>query len=359
MKLLPKTGPVNMLPVLFLLACAAVLGQEDDHGGQTTPLFSSHDPLEVTIEAPIETLMTERPDEEYLDGLFSFTGNDGQTQSIDLKIRTRGNFRRMEESCDFTPIRLNFKKKQVEDTVFAGQDKLKLVTHCRSNAPYFEQLLLREYLAYRLLNVLTENSFNVRLLHITYIDTDAAKQLTKYGFVIEDKDDVAARLGMTIVNSGDITHDQLNPRQATLVNLYQYMIGNTDFSMVKGEPGEECCHNSELMSATGDAPFTPLPYDFDFAGIVNAPYAQANPNFNLHSVRQRLYRGSCRTNDLLPETIQYFIDNRASLYAIVDEITMLSSRSRKDVPTYLNAFFRDVANPKFVDDRLIGKCNDI
>jgi len=339
------------------LFCALLIAGRAGAQG-LAPLFADSAPLEVNIEAPLTTLMTLRPDEEYLEGTFSYSDAAGTVQEFDLKIRTRGNFRRMETTCDFAPIRLNFKKKQVRDTGFDGQDKLKLVTHCRSKVPYNEQLVLREYLAYRIFQVLTDKSFGVRLLRINYIDTEGSDPMTKYGFVIEDNDDVAKRVDMKSLNNGDLTHAELDPQQENLVNIFQYMIGNTDYSLIKGVPGEECCHNSELLSATGEAPFTPLPYDFDFAGLVNASYAQVNPQFKLRTVRQRLYRGVCPNNEHVAATVQYFLDNKEAIYAIIDEMNMLSRRSRGDVTKYLDGFFKNISNPKSVNSQFIGRCNE-
>lgn len=342
-----------------LLAFSSVANAQpavsDDNPG-FAPLFADHSTLSVTIEAPLTTLRTERPEEEYLDGTFSFADIDGTAHTLDLKIRSRGNFRLQEDTCDFPPIRLNFRKKQVEDTLFDGQDKLKLVTHCRNGTVYFEQLLLREYLAYRFLQVLTDKSFSVRLLQINYVDTEGAKPITKVGFVIEDNDDVAERLGMKSIESGDISRDDLDSSQANLVSVFQFLIGNTDFSLIKVAPGRDCCHNSELMSATGDAPFTPVPYDFDFSGMVNAPYASSNPRFKLRNIRQRLYRGACKNNDLLPATLQLFIEKKSAIYGILDETDLFKSRSQRDVRTYLDSFYDSISQPKLVDSRLIGKC---
>ncbi len=136
------------------------------------PLFAEDTVLEVTIEAPMGALMDVRPDKAYLDGSFTFTEADGTERKLGLKLRTRGNYRRAKEHCDFAPIRLNFSKSQVKGTLFAGQDKLKLVTHCQNNEPKYEQLVLREYLAYRMLHELTPKSFAVRLMRITYINIE-------------------------------------------------------------------------------------------------------------------------------------------------------------------------------------------
>ena len=359
MKILPKISLPGLLIAALLVASPLADARQDEVVAlpALAPLFADQTPLAVKIEAPLTTLMTERPDEDYLDGTFTYINGDGTEQLFDLKIRTRGNFRRQDKICDFTPIRLNFRKKQVKDTLLDGQDKLKLVTHCKSGVTYNEQLLLREYMAYRFFQVMTDVSFSVRLLQITYVDTEGADPMTKYGFVLEDNDAVAERLGMESIKSPDITHDDLDPAHDNLVNVFQYMIGNTDFSLINGEPGEECCHNAELLSASVGPPFTPLPYDFDFAGMVNASYAVSNPQFKLKSVRQRLYRGRCNNNNLLPATLQQFLDKREVFYAIIDELDMLGSRSRKDVTAYLDSFFKHISNQRGIQARFIERCS--
>jgi hypothetical protein len=359
-KPLVKNSRIGMLlAALFIVPLSAEALPDDPGVSQAVaPLFASHSVLPVTIEAPLTTLMRDRPLEEYLDGTFSFTEDDGTQRTIDLKIRTRGKYRRQKKNCNFAPIRLNFRKKQVVDTEFAGQDKLKLVTHCQNSRPPYEQLVLREFLAYRLLNVMTNNSFGVRLLQINYVDTEGANPMTKLGFVIEDDDDVAERNGMYSIKSGDISSDDIDRMEQNFVNVFQYLIGNTEFSLVRAEPDEYCCHNIDLMSATKGAPFTSLPYDFDFAGIVDAPYAEPNPRFKIEDVRHRLFRGLCENNDLLPYTFQQFLNKKDEVYGVVDELELLSPRSKRNVIRYLNAFYDDISQSKSVSAKFIKKCND-
>ena len=348
-----------LIAALFPGLLSADTQQDAPEPGRTVaPLFASQVPLQVTIEAPLTTLMKDRPVKEYLDGTLSLTGDDGAQQTLDLKIRTRGKYRRKKEHCDFAPIRLNFRKKQVVGTVFAGQDKLKLVTHCRNYKMAYEQLVLREFLAYRFLNVLTDKSFQVRLLQINYVDTEGSKPMTKIGFVIEDDEDVAARNDMYFIKTGHLSIDDLDRMQQNLVNVFQYFIGNTEFSQFRGEPDEYCCHNIDLMSATKRAPFTPLAYDFDFSGLVNAPYAAPNPRFKHESVRHRLYLGLCKNNELLPGTFQQFLDKKDEIFGIISELELLSSTSRRNVTGYLNDFYKYIAKPKSVQERFIDKCED-
>lgn len=320
------------------------------------PLFADHEALAVTIEAPLTTIIKERPDEEYLDGKLSFRDGDGREHTFDLKLRTRGNFRRREMICKFPPLRLNFRKKQVEGTLFDGQDKLKLVTHCQQNKPTYEQIMLREYLAYRIFALLTHKSFSVRLLHINYVDTEGHNSRVKFGFVLEDDEHVAQRNGMKSMKTGNVTHADLDRSDENLVNVFMYMIGNTDFSLVQGPPDDDCCHNSMLLSATDGRPYTPLPYDFDFSGLVNAPYAAPNPRFRLRSVRSRLYRGQCANNDMLPVTFRRFLDRKDEIFALFDEIVMFSSSTRRVTKRYLNSFYYVITEPEIIRLEFLEQC---
>ncbi len=340
---------------LFLL-CGATASAQYAEGLETDqPLFATHDVLTARIEAPLSTLTKKRSDEEYLDGMFYFVDTNGEEQALDLKIRTRGKFRLQKSTCRFPPIRLNFKKGQVKETEFAGQDKLKLVSHCQSRSSY-EQLVLREYLAYRLYQVLTDQGFGARLLRISYVDTEKDKEpLVRYGFIIEDEDNMGQRLGLSRAMIRRIKVAELDPKQANLVAVYLYMIGNTDYSLILGPPDDECCHNAMLYSA-GSAPYTPIPYDFDFSGIVDAPYAEPSPQLKIRNVKTRLYRGRCVNNGLLDGTLAYFLEKEAELYSLINELEGLDDKNRKEVTKYMDGFFKDIKDPKIIERKFIKKC---
>ncbi len=340
---------------LFLVLSQLVVAQTAADEVELRPLFQSHDILNVRIEAPMTTLMKKRPDEEYLDGTFSFTDSAGMEYKLDLKLQTRGRYRRNKSTCTFSPIRLNFRKKQVAGTEFAGQDKLKLVTHCKPSKN-FEQLLLREYLTYRTLQTLTNKSFGARLMQITYVNTEKdGDSITKYGFVIEDEDDIGERLGLTAYKQRKITSVELDVRQANLVSVYEYLIGNTDYSLILGPLDSSCCHNAVLFS-NGAAPYTPIPYDFDFSGFVDAPYATPNPRFKLRSVKNRLYRGRCMNNELLDDTFAYYLEKEPEIRMLVAELEGLNKGNRKEVDKYLDGFFKDIVDPKKKERNFIKKC---
>ncbi|MCG8371859.1 MAG: hypothetical protein MJA32_15290 [Proteobacteria bacterium] len=321
------------------------------------PLFADHAVLEATIRAPLTTLMDVRPDEDYLDGTFAYKKADGTRKELAVRLRTRGNYRRDEEHCDFAPIRLNFKTRKVAASLFEGQDKLKLVTHCRTNDRRFEQLVAREYIVYRLLQELTSVSYAVRLFDVTYVDTESGEELNRLAFVIEDDEAVAKRNGLQAVKVERVAPEQLDRRRQNLIHVFEYMIGNTEYSFVNPEPDKDCCHNMDMLSSTGEPPYLPLPFDYDFSGMVNAPYAQPNPRYPIRTVTLRYYKGVCANNDILPDTLALFLSRRGDMERVVGEAGFLSVRSRRSLRQYLNAFFGKISRPARVRRDLIERCN--
>lgn len=339
---------------LFLVICGMSSAHADGEHG-VRPLFASHETMTVTIAAPFRALMRDRDEEEYYAGTFSYRTASEAERTLDLKLRTRGRYRRQKDVCDFAPIRLNFQKKEVAGTVFEGQDKLKLVTHCSNWKRLYEQLVLKEYLSYRLLQLLTDRAFGVRLMQITYVDTDTERTRTKYGFVIEDKDHLAERLGIEYLSAPQIAPDELNRAEASLVSLFQYMIGNTDFSMIRGARNDDCCHNIVLFrGATGAV--TPVPYDFDFAGIVDAPYAAPNPKYRLDKVTDRLYLGLCSNNDLLDDTIARFREREGEVRQLIESIEGMSGNSRRATTRFIGEFYKDINDARTVERELVRGC---
>jgi hypothetical protein len=302
--------------------------------------------------------MYERSEDIELGGIFTYTQPEGPQQQLDVKVRIRGNLRARKDICDFAPLRLNFKKKQVRGTEFQGQDKVKLVTHCDNIGKKPEQLVLKEYLAYQFLAALTENSFRTRLLRVTYVDgAGKRRSRTKYAFLIEHKDDLAERLGARLAKVEAIQFDELDHIQTNLVTVFSYFIGNTDFSGVRGPNEGFCCHNVLLLQQTSGLKM-PIPYDFDFSGMVNAPYAEPNPKFHITSVKTRLYRGLCRNNDLLHGTFDLFHNNRDNIYALIAGLEGLTNSSRKKLTGYVDNFYEELANEAQVNRKFLTRCSE-
>lgn len=326
------------------------------HALPADPLFQAHETLDIVIRAPFRLITKERSDEEEQTGQIEFAAPDGSRTTAEIKIRARGNFRRDVRVCAFPPLRINFQTNEMQGTVFENQDKLKLVTHCRPRDKQYKQGVLREYLAYRIFNLMTEQSFRVRLLKIQYEYTDASRPGEEaWGFFIEDDDRLGERIGMprfktdkTPLRSLDLAHLQLN-------SVFQFLIANTDFSPISSLEPDDCCHNHKLFGVEGE-PLYSIPYDFDMSGFVNAAYATPNSRFGLRSVQQRLYRGRCLNNPQVPNTIQAFQDQRAAIFALIESQQELDKRTRRALERFTQDFYKLIDNPKQVQRRLVDEC---
>ena len=337
--------------ILITGALAAVLcvgaanAAEPNAGSIADPLFSTDSVLSVTLDAPLRDMAKDRSDEpEYRSGTFSFAGADGVVQQVDIQVRPRGKSRRDRAVCSFPPLRLNFKPKQLEGTVFENQNILKLVTHCKSSER-FQNYVLKEYLTYRMFNLLSDTSFRVRLLKVTYTDSvKSAKPYERFGFVIEHKKRLAARLGTEAVEPVSISSAELEPHQASLAELFQFLISNTDYSFIAAPPGDTCCHNSILLKGPQDS-FLPVPYDFDRTGMVNPPNALPDEGLGQRNVRERLYRGFCRPPQYLDEAVAQSVAKRAQFEALFTEQADLSDSERRKALKYLDIYYRMIDDP--------------
>ncbi len=348
---MPLTRWTLITAVLFLLT-SGVSAKEPK---AADPLFESDEILDVRIVAPIASIISGRSDEIELPGTLHYTSEAGETVDLDIQMRVRGRFRLKKEVCKFPPIRLNVLKSQAKGTLFHKQDKLKLVTHCQTSSEY-EQVMLREYTAYRILNVVTEASFKVRLLRITYVDSDGKRRDdVRYGFLIEHRDRLAKRLGKSVLEIPGTHPRTLNMEYASTIALYHYLIGNTDFSSVKGTKKDMCCHNHILFGDENEKIWS-VPYDFDQSGLVDAPHAGANPRFRLRSVRDRLYRGRCMYNDQMESAIAKYNDKRDEVYAVLNEVEVARKSSNKSMVNFVNRFYKTVNSAKRVNSELIKKC---
>ena len=344
----------KLLTVVALMLATHVAYALDP--GEPDPLFQDDSVIEIAITAPMDTLLGERPNDDYLRGTLSYTDAGGHVFNFDVGVSTRGNFRRQARVCPFPPLRINFKKSQVQDTLFHKQNKLKLVAHCKDNSDRYQQNIIKEYLAYRFLNTLTDISYRVRLARVTYKDSEQKDEdRVRYAFFIEHKKRLAKRLGLPEISTSRIKVADLQGPYSDLTSLFQFMIGNTDFSPIAGPKGEDCCHNSTLFGNDG-GPVYSVPYDFDMSGLVDAPYAEPNAKFRIKRVTQRLYRGRCAYLDNLEVSLQLVQDNRETIYGLIDRQAQLEDSTRRKVRKYIDGFYDVVDNPKRVQREISSQC---
>jgi hypothetical protein len=318
------------------------------------PLFASSDAIHITVAGPMSTLARNRA-EMPRPGSLTVAGTN---QQLPVTLSTRGITRRAADVCQFPPLKVRFTSPPPLDSVFAGQKSLKLVAYCR-NAESFQQYVLLEYAAYRMFNALSPASFRVRLARIDFVNDDGRPFITRYGFFIEDLEDVARRNTMREAKLPElIPITSLSPRHAALYAMFQDMIANHDWSMRAGPKGEECCHNAKMIApAQGVAAGAiPIPYDFDFSGLVNAPYATPPDELHLSSVRQRQYRGYCIHNGEAYAVAAQMRAARPQMLAALASTPGLEPTTIERATAYLNGFFDQIQSNDTVRSKVLKTC---
>ncbi|MDX1494145.1 MAG: FAD:protein FMN transferase [Longimicrobiales bacterium] len=339
---------------LTVLTCLSLsMAGAREASAQATPLFASHDPLAVTLTADFTALRGDRDESPDRPGTLIVADEDGRTREIPVEVRTRGAFRLDPSNCSFPPLRLDVDGDAAFGTPFEGQDDLKLVSSCRPGRASYEELVVKEYLAYRSVGVVTDASFRVRLLEATFVDTGGDREDTRVAFLVEEDEALARRLGAVVF---DLEEGRNLPAQAfdpvsRMTNaIAQYMLANPDWSDVAG-------HNVEILDRGGVA--LAIPYDFDFSGVVDAPYATAPPEYQLASVRERYYRGWCENPVVTSQVMDRFRAAREGILQLWRSEEMLSAETRARSVSFLEDFFEAIEDVERAQRRFLRDCRPL
>jgi hypothetical protein len=303
-------------------------------------LFEDDRLIEITLRFDLSTYFRTKPKDNYLNANITFHLNKTDSVSRDIKLKTRGVFRN--SYCMFAPIELNFKKVNFGYSDLNRISKLKLVPQCGPGKDK-EDYVLREYLAYKLFNVLTDTSFRVRLLKVTYIDSEKKKKpVTQYGIFIEPAEILAARTNCIIIKARTLNQKSIVPKIMDRIAIFNYMIGNYDWSV----PGQ---HNiqvfkSLIMDPTGLG--IAIPHDFDWTGLVNATYAVPAENVGTENVRQRLFFGVCRRKEVYLQELNVFAEKKQEFYKVINEFQYVNQRDKRDMTDYLDGFFDQITGKR-------------
>jgi hypothetical protein len=306
------------------------------------PFFRDRSPLALTLLTDLRALTRDRSgDPRWQPATIHLTSGD----TIQGRVRTRGIFRR--RRCDLPPLKLDVPRGKANATPLAGLDKPKLVVHC-GNGIRWEQYVVQEYLLYRVYELLTPISQRARLVRITYVDPQkTADSSTHYAIVLEEDEDVAKRMEMRVIEVTGATPDDLDPYQSALVGVFQYLIGNTDWSATG-------LHNIVLLQNLADS--YPMAYDFDFAGAIETTYATVDSRLGLRSVRERLYRGFCTREDRWAEVFAHVRAQKEAIWALYREEPALDPKIRERTLAYFEDFFRILENPREAERQIVRQC---
>lgn len=319
------------------------------------PLFAGQETLHISLEGPFTRINRERNREQDYAGLLRYTNREGVEVSLDAHFEVRGNWRLRRENCRNAPLWVDLRRSQVVATLFANQNRLKLVLPCGRQARYTDYLH-KERQAYELFGLLSDYALGVRALQIEFLDSESGGQDSQVGFFIEHHRRLGERLGLVEEEANQVELASLDPQQRTLVALFMYLLGNTDFSLIQGPEGEECCHNSKLLRSAGGSLF-PVPYDFDASGYVEASYApEPNPRFRIRNNRQRHYRGFCVDETSFTQVVERYQGARPHIMDLIENDPDVTPRSSRRSLRYVQDFFTLLDNPQRLRREIVEAC---
>ncbi len=351
-------------PLLFYILVINVLcisGVSAD--SPASRLFDSHSVLKLSIPVNFKALCRPRetPDCDYTPTQLEIEDENGATQSIPIEIRIRGGWRALSKNCDIPLLFIRFSEQHTAGTPFEGESLLPLTTHCgkfhgldnpiaaRRHGSY-EEVLLREYLGYRLYSLITDASLKVRLVQINYENPEKpGRVISSYAFFTEHFNSLAARKKADLLPRFSFDHETLDTHSADILALFQFMIGNTDWSIVRQR-------NTILIQSPGGKQ-VPVPYDLDMSGLVNAHYAGPAPGLPIDNVRDRYYLGFCHPDIDWTSLFLEYRHKQEALLALPGEIPELGKTEQKSAVRYLEKFFSILNSAEQADKKIIGACH--
>lgn len=321
--------------LVFLFLASAICHNLSAQKHDRKKFFEDESIVEATLEMDLKDLLAKKAKQRYLPGTMSLKFKDGTTVNEKITATVRGNFRR--ETCYMPGLTVNFKADT--NSSMSKFKTMKISNGCSAgDAP--GQLVIKEYLAYKIYNLLTDMSLKVRMMNISFKDVSGKrKPYTQYAFMIEDVDDMAKRNDMAEVEDTKYNTEQTNRDQMTLVTLFEYLIGNTDWSV-------PAYHNVKLIGPKDNKNVRPyvVAYDFDICGFVDPPYATIDEQLQekITTVRERLNRGFPRTMEELKIAVKLFNERKDKIIGLIKNNEYLSPREKSNTIDYVEDFYKTI-----------------
>lgn len=345
MKRIQKVGIIGLI---LLFSTLAIVAEAQTNLNSIFDEISYKERVNVSLEFDVNALTSDIRNVDKHPAVFRFKDKNGKLQTWNVKLNLRGKYRRMYCSS-MPPIKINFSKKDLAAANLAKFDDMKLVTYCVEDKAIAKELILKEYLAYKIYNEITPESFRVQLLKISYIDTRTGKKQKQTAILIEDtaqlKDRLQANKHPTKLS---IPKEEFDQNQVKTAAIFQYMVGNADWDLNSSK-------NVKMLEKKGKA--MAIPYDFDFSGFVNAPYAVPKSNLGLSNVRDRMYLGFEKEATEIKESLQLYTSKRKTIKNLIEDFKLLRPLARKDLVQYIESFYVNldqiIINPATVDTPII------
>ena len=312
-------------------------------------LFGETKPMHITLSLDLKKYQREKYKGKYMPVHFHYYLNDTLQIDKDLQLKARGNFRRTH--CSLAPFWLDVRNVDLKSDELQDVKRIKIVTHCKGSQAY-EEYVLKEYLCYKIYNIISPVSFRVRLVRMTYVDTGRKNKVTEgWAFMIEPEEMLAQRMNANVVKRDDLRTSLLRPWEIDILALFQYMIGNVDYSVYGRQ-------NMKFLGLPGygTAGYTPVPYDFDYTGLVDAYYAEPSEYVGIKSVRERVYLGPCREAEVYLAAVEHIKQCREEIIKLVKDFEFLDQKDKEGVFDYLEQYYELSEHPKSLISSMQRTC---
>jgi len=346
------------LVILTIAACIVTIplaGQDDyvptfeDTAAVYEDLFEIKEPLNLTLNFNLKEFQKTKRKEEYRPAVLTCHVNDSFLVIHNVRLRARGEIR--QQICITPPIWLNIRHAGIEAEDLTDIIKMKMVVRCKSSNTH-RSYVLREYLTYQIWNLLSPYSFNTRLVRLKIIDTGRKnKEREDWAFIIEPEKMMAERNNSMPIKSDRLAIKTVNKEWMDKVAYFSYMVSQADYS-VTGR------HNLKILTAKeyGPTGFVPVPYDFDYCGLVNAEYAVPKDDLGVANVRERYYLGACRSEEVHQKTIDWLASYREEIKNLIMDFEYLDERDRVDMINYIEDYFEMSEHKNFVSRYITSTC---
>lgn len=304
--------------------------------------------VDLYLTADWKEIQKNKKDKAYVPAKVIIVSANKDSLKLEAKVRTRGHMRL--DICSFPPLKLKFEKGELSTHHLSSFNEMDIVNHCEESDMH-DQLLLREYLAYKLWELVSPYYFKVQLIRLHYLKPDGTQAYKSgYAFLMENTEELVARLGARRNKTPVISSSAVEKEPMLRVALFEYMIGNTDWYITNR-------HNLEFVAIPGFNVLVPIPYDFDYSGLVSAPYAAHHASIDLPSVTTRYYQGKCATEGEVHSTLKSFLDQKEKILMMPHHIQGLSEKSINYSVSYLKEFYDIIENQKKLENLIIEHCD--
>lgn len=323
-----------LLPAQFLLAqTEADQTEEKEEMPSLFSVLSQLEEVNIELNTDFKKLMVGKNKEEYQNGEFKILRENGDDIILPVEVRARGRFRK--KICGIPPIKIKFNKDGLKENGFRKKfNELKVVSHCdTTHTEIAESIVLREFLAYKIYNEITPHSLKTLVLELSYVDSEDNFDFGKhFAFFIEDYEDLEHRENGKMVEAFNISKESLDSETLHRMILFQYMIGNTDWNLSKR-------HNIKLVKVKDNSAPIPVPYDFDYSGLVNAEYATPHPNLPIKNVRERLFQWRGKDAKALQPSVDILLSKKEALLSLIKSCPLKNQKRKEEMLAYVLEFF--------------------